>query len=103
MAWLGEVSPAGRRALLAAFAGWTLDAMDFVLYLLAIPALRAEFGLDARQAGLLATVALLSSAVGGVAAGTLELRPAPPIEAHERPDDDGPNTRCSLDERRTHG
>jgi MFS family permease len=69
--WLGELSPAGRRALLAAFAGWTLDAMDFVLYLLAIPALRAEFGLDARQAGLLATVALLSSAVGGVVFGRL--------------------------------
>lgn len=69
--WLGEVTPAGRRALVAAFAGWTLDAMDFVLYLLAIPALRAEFGLDARQAGLLATVALLSSAVGGVVFGRL--------------------------------
>lgn len=66
LSWLREVSPAGRRALVAAFAGWTLDAMDFVLYLLAIPALRAEFALDARQAGLLATVALLSSAVGGV-------------------------------------
>lgn len=69
--WLGEVTPAGRRALVAAFAGWTLDAMDFVLYLLAIPALRAEFGLDARQAGLLATVALLSSAVGGVVFGRI--------------------------------
>jgi MFS family permease len=71
LSWLGEVSPAGRRALVAAFAGWTLDAMDFVLYLLAIPALRAEFGLDARQAGLLATVALLSSAVGGVVFGRI--------------------------------
>jgi MFS family permease len=64
--WLREVSPQGRRALVAAFAGWTLDAMDFVLYLLAIPVLRAEFGLDAREAGLLASAALLSSAVGGV-------------------------------------
>ncbi len=54
---------------MAAFAGWTLDAMDFVVYLLAIPALRAEFALDARQAGLLASVALLSSAVGGVVFG----------------------------------
>jgi MFS family permease len=71
LSWLREVPPAGRRALAAAFAGWTLDAMDFVLYLLAIPALRAEFGLDARRAGLLATVALLSSAVGGVAFGRL--------------------------------
>ena len=70
-AWMREVSPAGRRALGAAFAGWALDAMDFVLYLLAIPALRAEFTLDARQAGLLATVALLSSAVGGVFFGRI--------------------------------
>jgi MFS family permease len=71
MSWLSEVSPAGRRALVAAFAGWTLDAMDFVVYLLAIPALRAEFSLDARQAGLLASVALLSSAVGGVVFGRI--------------------------------
>lgn len=70
-AWMREVSPAGRRALGAAFAGWALDAMDFVLYLLAIPALRVEFTLDARQAGLLATVALLSSAVGGVFFGRI--------------------------------
>ena len=69
--WLAEVSPAGRRALVAAFAGWTLDAADFVLYLLAIPAIRAEFGLDARGAGLLATVALLSSAAGGLLFGRL--------------------------------
>jgi len=68
-AWLVELSPAGRRALFAGFAGWTLDAADFVLYLLAIPTIRAEFGLDARGAGLLATVALLSSAVGGVVFG----------------------------------
>ncbi len=69
--WLAEVSPAGRRALVAAFAGWTLDAADFVLYLLAIPAIRAEFGFDARGAGLLATVALLSSAAGGLLFGRL--------------------------------
>jgi MFS family permease len=69
--WLAEVSRDGRRALGAAFAGWALDAMDFVLFLLAIPALRAEFALDARRAGLLATVALLSSAVGGVLFGRL--------------------------------
>ena len=68
-AWLGELPPAGRRALGAAFAGWMLDAADFVLFLLAIPALRDEFTLDARQAGLLTTVALLSSAVGGVVFG----------------------------------
>jgi MFS family permease len=69
--WLAGVPPAGRRALIAAFAGWTLDAFDFVLYLLAIPTLRRVFDLDAGAAGLLATVALLSSAVGGVFFGAL--------------------------------
>ena len=69
--WLRELSPAGRRALVAAGAGWTLDAFDFALYLLAIPTLRAEFGLDARGAGLLASVALFSSAAGGVLFGRL--------------------------------
>lgn len=70
-AWWRELSPPGRNALVAAFAGWALDAMDFVIFLLAIPALRAEFALDARSAGFLATVALLSSAVGGVFFGRL--------------------------------
>jgi MFS family permease len=70
-AWLADLAPQARRALAAAFAGWALDAADFVLYLLAMPTIRAEFGLDARGAGLLATVALLSSAAGGVAFGAL--------------------------------
>jgi MFS family permease len=48
--------------------------MDFVLFLLAIPALRHEFALDARGAGLLTTVALLSSAVGGVVFGRISDR-----------------------------
>jgi MFS family permease len=73
-AWLDELTRQGRRALVAAFAGWALDAADFVLYLLAVPTIRAEFGLDARSAGLLATVALLSSAVGGVLFGALSDR-----------------------------
>src|SRR5687767_796420 len=73
-AWWGDLSLDGRRALIAAFAGWTLDAMDFVLFLVAIPTLRNEFSLDAKQAGLLTTVALLSSAVGGVVFGRISDR-----------------------------
>jgi MFS family permease len=40
--------------------------MDFVIYLMAIPALEKEFHFDSRFSGLLATVALLSSAFGGI-------------------------------------
>lgn len=64
--WYRGAPPRAWRALGAAGAGWALDAFDFVLYLMAIPAIRAEFGLGPEMAGLLATAALLSSAVGGV-------------------------------------
>lgn len=70
-AWWRDAPPTARRALAAAQLGWMLDAMDFALYLMAIPALQHEFGFDKATAGLLATVALLSSAFGGVFFGAL--------------------------------
>ena len=70
-AWLREASPEARRALLAAAAGWMLDAMDVMLYAFALSAIRAEFGLDAARAGLLASVTLVASALGGIGAGLL--------------------------------
>ena len=74
LAFLREASPEARRALLAAAAGWMLDAMDVMLYAFALSAIRAEFGLDAAQAGLLASVTLVASAVGGIGAGILSDR-----------------------------
>ncbi|MBU6374634.1 MAG: MFS transporter [Bdellovibrionales bacterium] len=59
------------RTLIAAMVGWALDAMDFVIFLMAIPALSAEFGFGPGSAGLLATFTLLSSAAGGVLFGAL--------------------------------
>jgi MFS family permease len=59
------------KTLLAAQAGWTLDALDFVIYLMAIPALQNEFGFGRDTAGLLVTVSLLTSAAGGIAFGML--------------------------------
>ena len=47
---------AARRALIAAKLGWMLDAMDFLLYVMAIGQLRAYFGFDDSIAGLLGTV-----------------------------------------------
>ena len=71
LAWLREASPQARRALLAAASGWMLDAMDVMLYAFALTAIRAEFGLDGARAGLLASVTLVASAVGGIGAGLL--------------------------------
>ena len=69
--WYREVPPDAWRALVAAKAGWMLDAMDFMLYAMAIGQLRAYFGFDDATAGLAGTVTLGMSAVGGVVFGVV--------------------------------
>src|SRR5262249_20284772 len=55
----------------AAGLGWMMDAMDFVLYLMAITTLEKEFGFGPATAGVLASVALLTSSAGGLIFGVL--------------------------------
>ena len=69
--WWRDADPAARKALVAATAGWMLDAMDVMLYAFALSAIRAEFGLSSGQAGALASVTLVAAAVGGIGAGAL--------------------------------
>jgi MFS family permease len=69
--WLSELDPAQRRALLAAMLGWMFDAMDFLIYVLAIGRLKTYFGFDDGTAGLLGTMTLVSAAVGGLAFGVI--------------------------------
>ena len=64
-----EATPPARRALLAASAGWMLDAMDVLLYAFVLDHVRAEFGIDDRTSGLLLALPLAASAVGGVLFG----------------------------------
>ena len=66
-----NVSPDAWRALLAAKLGWMVDAMDFMLYAMAIGQLRTYFGFDDATAGLAGTVTLAMSAVGGVVFGVV--------------------------------
>lgn len=66
-----DATPAARRALIAAAAGWMLDAMDVLLYAFVLDHVRAEFGIDDRLSGLLLALPLASSAVGGVLFGWL--------------------------------
>jgi MFS family permease len=67
--WYRTVTREQWRALAAAKLGWMLDAMDFLLYVMAIGQLRAYFGFDDSIAGLLGTVTLITSAVGGIVFG----------------------------------
>lgn len=65
------MTPSQKKTFTACFAGWALDGFDFQLYPLIIPSLIALWHLDSETAGLLATVTLLMSAVGGWLAGQL--------------------------------
>ncbi len=69
--WLKQTSSQERRTLVAAFGGWAVDAFDFMIYTFIIPTLMAAWSMSKGQAGLIGTVTLVLSAVGGWAAGAL--------------------------------
>ena len=71
MSWSRDISRTQWKCLYAAQLGWMLDGMDIMLYAFALNAIRAEFALDAAQAGGLASVTLVASAFGGVLFGVL--------------------------------
>jgi MFS family permease len=65
------LGPRGRRAFGGAFGGWGLDSYDFQVLPLGLVAITAYFGISDGQAGLLTTVTLVMSALGGMLAGVL--------------------------------
>ncbi|MCX4821664.1 MFS transporter [Streptomyces sp. NBC_01142] len=69
--WLRALGPRGRRAFGGAFGGYALDSYDYFTLPLSMVAISAHFGLDNGQTGLLTTVTLVVSAVGGALAGIL--------------------------------
>ncbi|NYI04497.1 MFS transporter [Allostreptomyces psammosilenae] len=71
MAWYRALGPRGRRAFVGAFGGYGLDAYDFYVLPLGMVAIAGYFGLTTGQTGLLTTVTLVVSAVGGAVAGVL--------------------------------
>jgi MFS family permease len=70
-AWYAELKPRERSAFWACLGGWILDAMDVQMFSFAIPAIIAAFAISNSAAGLIGTVTLLTSAVGGWLAGAL--------------------------------
>jgi len=69
--WYHTIAPEQWKTLIAALLGYLLDAMDFVLYLMAMPTLQEEFHFDKSWSGLLVTVTLLTSAAGGIVFGVV--------------------------------
>ena len=69
--WYRTITADQWRVLAAAKLGWMLDAMDFMLYAMAIGQLRTYFGFNDATAGLLGTVTLVMSGIGGVLFGYL--------------------------------
>lgn len=69
--WLQTTTASERRALLATYAGYGLDGFDFMIYSFVIPSLLALWGMSKAEAGYIASGALITSAIGGWAAGVL--------------------------------
>src|SRR5690349_24801210 len=61
-------------ALFAAQAGYMLDAMDVLLFVFAVNAIRDQFGFTAAEAGLISSFTLAFSAIGGIGFGVLSDR-----------------------------
>ncbi len=64
-----QVTPDQRRTLLAAALGWMLDAFDAMLYALVLAHVMRDLGMTKGTAGLLNSLTLLASGIGGVAFG----------------------------------
>ncbi len=67
--WYGEINSDQWKAFIAAFLGWTLDAMDLLLFAFAVSSIAEVFGLSPSQVGTIFSVTLFSSAFGGALFG----------------------------------
>src|SRR5271163_969009 len=68
---LKQASPAQRHTLLAAALGWMLDAFDAMLYALVLTYVMRDLGMSKATSGLLNSLTLLASGIGGVLFGFL--------------------------------
>ncbi|MFD1951535.1 MFS transporter [Sphingomonas arantia] len=71
MSWFRDMDASGRRTFWACFGGYALDAMDVHLYAFVAPVLILLWGMSNAEAGILASVTLIASSLGGWAAGLL--------------------------------
>jgi MFS family permease len=69
--WYRSLRGNAVHAFWASAGGWALDAFDFLILTFALTAITATFGISSSEAGLIATVTLGVSALGGILAGAL--------------------------------
>ncbi len=71
LAWWKDASPDARRSLIAASFGWMLDSFDVMLYAMVLAALMSDMSMAKATAGLLGSLTLIASAVGGLVFGVI--------------------------------
>jgi MFS family permease len=71
LAWYRDLTRKERSTMLGCFGGWSLDAFDVQMYSFVIPTVIAVWGMSKGEAGLIGTVTLLISSLGGWFSGTL--------------------------------
>ncbi len=69
--WFQEINKSQWKALVASSLGWMLDSMDVTLYAMVLVYVMADFHMDKSVGGLLASLTLLSSALGGIIFGVV--------------------------------
>lgn len=69
--WVHDISSDQWKAFYAAFLGWTLDAMDLLLFAFAVGSIGKVFNLSEAWVGALFSVTLFSSAFGGAVFGII--------------------------------
>ena len=81
--WYEALGSKEKRTFWACFGGWVLDAMDVQVFSFAITAIMASFHISNADAGLIGTVTLLTSALGGWVAGVLADQCRPHFANHD--------------------
>ena len=63
------ITPGQRRTLIAAGLGWMLDAFDVMLYSVVLASVARDLGMTKATAGMLNTLTLIASGIGGLGFG----------------------------------
>jgi len=69
--WYKTLTHQQRMALVSASFGWMLDSMDIMLFAMVLAHLMRDFGMSTATAGLMGSLTLFASALGGIVFGLI--------------------------------